>query len=295
MKRLILMTGMLISCSFLYAQSLPDTTKADATITNATVYFGYGAELNHEAKVKVGPGTRIIVINQLSTSIDVNSLQVSCPEDVTLLSQRFNVFYPVVPVVIKSKEVERWEDSIEVLQKDISRIDNNIAIEKELLSRTGALIEAALSNNGNKAVVSAEVLRLVEFYNARIERSKSNIFNYQQSIRDQNKKIELLRKKITDANNLTLSPKSKPYGQIILQVMTTKTAEIPVSLSYYTHHAGWTPVYDIRVNSKTNRVKLVYKASLMQTTGIDWKKTKLTLSTGTPNFGVAAPVLSPWH
>ncbi|MEO5564417.1 MAG: hypothetical protein ABIR18_13305, partial [Chitinophagaceae bacterium] len=28
-----------------------DTARADATITNATVYFGYGAELNHESKV----------------------------------------------------------------------------------------------------------------------------------------------------------------------------------------------------------------------------------------------------
>ena len=28
---------------------------------------------------------------------------------------------------------------------------------------------------------------------------------------------------------------------------------------------------------------------------MDWKKTKLTLSTGTPNFGVAAPILSPWY
>jgi uncharacterized protein (TIGR02231 family) len=42
-------------------------------------------------------------------------------------------------------------------------------------------------------------------------------------------------------------------------------------------------------------VKLVYKASLTQTTGIDWKKTKLTLSTGTPNFGVTAPILSSWY
>ncbi|MBK8952302.1 MAG: DUF4139 domain-containing protein [Chitinophagaceae bacterium] len=66
-------------------------------------------------------------------------------------------------------------------------------------------------------------------------------------------------------------------------------------MSYYTNNAGWTAVYDVRVNSKTNKVKLVYKASLTQTTGIDWKKTKLTLSTGTPNFGVAAPVLSPWY
>jgi len=85
----------------------------------------------------------------------------------------------------------------------------------------------------------------------------------------------------------------KPYGQIILQVLCKRSEDVPVSLSYYTRNAGWIPMYDVRVNSKTNQVKLVYKASLTQTSGIDWKKTKLTLSTGTPNFGVTAPVLSP--
>ncbi len=299
MKRLFLVAGILVSCTLLKAQTpiseTADTAKAEAAITNATVYFGYGAELTHEAKVKISAATKFIVINQLSTQIDVNSLQVSCPEDVALLSQRFSVFYPVSPVLVKSKEVEKWEDSIEVLQKNISRLNNNIEIDREILSRTGALIESAMSSNGNKAVVSAEVLRLVEFYNTKIERSKTNIFNYQQTIKEQNNKIELLRKKILEANKQVTPPKEKPYGQLILQVMTTKAAEIPVSLSYYTHNAGWTPVYDIRVNSKTNKVKLVYKASLMQTTGIDWKKTKLTLSTGTPNFGVAAPILSPWY
>lgn len=34
---------------------------------------------------------------------------------------------------------------------------------------------------------------------------------------------------------------------------------------------------------------------MSQTSGVDWKKTKLTLSTGTPNFGMAAPLLTPWY
>ncbi len=299
MRIFFLLAGIFFACTPLYAQSttgeVPDTSRADAIINNATVYFGYGAEITHEAKVKITAATRFIVINQLSTVIDVNSLQVSCPEDVTLLSQRFNVFYPKVPLVIKTKEMEKWEDSIELLQKKSGRIDNSIAIEKELLAKTGALIESALANNGNKSVLSAEVLRLVEFYNARIEKSRANIYTYQLELKDLNAQITILRKKISDAAALTRPPVSKPSGQLILQVMATRSAEIPVSISYYTHHAGWTPVYDIRVNSKTNKVKLVYKASLMQTTGIDWKKTKLTLSTGTPNFGVAAPILNPWY
>ncbi|MGZ8510769.1 MAG: DUF4139 domain-containing protein [Chitinophagaceae bacterium] len=271
-----------------------DTARVNADMSQATVYFGYGAELTHQSKVKVNTSTKSIIIDRISTSVNINSLQISCPESVALLSHRYNIFYPVAPVVIKNKEIERLEDSISLLQKEISRIDNLVAIEQEVLTKTGILIEATLNANGSKTVSSAEVLKLVEYYNAKIEKSKTNIFNYQQSNKQTYKKIEDLKKKITAMNTIQ-PPVPKPYGQLILQVICQKSEEIPVSLSYYTHNAGWTPVYDIRVNSKTNKVKLVYKASLTQTTGIDWKKTTMTLSTGTPNFGVAAPVLSPWY
>jgi uncharacterized protein (TIGR02231 family) len=291
MKKFLLISGMAIFCAVSKAQ---DTARADATINNATVYFGYGAELTHESKVKVDAGTKTIVISLLSTSADINSLQISVPEDVALLSQRYSVFYPTVPPVAKTKEVERMEDSILLVQKEIGRIDNLIVIDQEILTKTGLLIETTINTSGNKTVTSEEVLKLLEYYNAKIEKSKTNIYNHKQNINGQNIKIAEIRKRI--AAITTVTPiKQKPYGQVFLQVMCKRSGEIPVSLSYYTQYAGWTAVYDVRVNSKTNKVKLVYKASLTQTTGIDWKKTKLTLSTGTPTFGVASPVLTPWY
>ncbi len=295
MKRNFLLAGMFISCAFLktFAQN-SDTVRADATITNATVYFGYGAELTHESRVTVDAGTKVIVINMLGTTADVNSLQISVPEDVALLSQRYAVFYPPAPPVQKNKEAERIEDSIALVYKEIGRINNLISIEQEILNKTGLLIETTINTSGNKTVTSEEVLKLLEYYNNKIDKSKTNIYNHNQNIAAQNKKIEDLRNRIA---NLTPPPppRQKSYGQVYLQVICKKGGEIPVELSYYTNNAGWTAMYDVRVNSKTNKVKLVYRASLTQTTGIDWKKTKLTLSTGTPNFGVAAPVLSPWY
>jgi uncharacterized protein (TIGR02231 family) len=298
MWKLFMVTGLL----FLFhinaqsqARESADTARAEAEISTATVFFGYGAELTHEAKIRTSSGTKIIIINHLSTSIDVNSLQVSCPEEVAILSQQYNLFYPVNPLPVKSREIERMEDSVGLIEKDISRIGNRMAIEQEILTKTGLLIESTINSNGSKTVTSTEVLKLIEFYNAKIEKAKTNIFNYQEDSNLLQEKIDGLRKRIVDANNAALSPQAKPYGQLILQVICSKEGEIPVSLSYYTNNAGWTPMYDIRVNSKTNKVKLVYKASLTQTTGIDWKKTKLTLSTGTPSFGVVAPVISPWY
>lgn len=295
MKQFLLIFGAVIFFAQSKAQNpASDTARTDATITNATVYFGYGAELTHESKVKVDASTKIIVINHLSTNIDVNSLQISVPEDVALLSQRYSVFYPTVPPIAKTKEVERMEDSISLVQKEISRVDNLIVIDQEILTKTGLLIETTINTSGNKTVTSEEVLKLLEYYNGKIEKSKTNIYNHRQNINMLNVRIAEIRKRIAAITAVT-PIKQKPYGQVILQVMNKRSGEIPVSLSYYTQYAGWTAVYDVRVNSKTNKVKLVYKAALTQTTGIDWKKTKLTLSTGTPNFGVIAPVLTPWY
>jgi uncharacterized protein (TIGR02231 family) len=298
MKKILLTIGVVSFCTLTKAQSLSresaDTARADATINNATVYFGYGAELTHQSKVKVDANTKTIVISQLSTKIDVNSLQISVPEDVALLSQRYNVYYPVMPPIAKTKEVERLEDSITLVQKEIGRIDNLIVIDQEILTKTGLLIETTINTSGNKTVTGDEVLKLLEYYNNKIEKSKTSIYNHKQNITAHNIRIAEIRKRIVLITAVT-PVKQKPYGQVILQVMCKRVAEIPVDLSYYTSNAGWTAVYDVRVNSKTNKVKMVYKASLTQTSGIEWKKTKLTLSTGTPNFGVAAPVLTPWY
>jgi hypothetical protein len=57
-----------------------DTARTDAEISNATIYFGYGAELTHQSKVKLSSNTKIIVINRLGTNIDLNSLQISVPK-----------------------------------------------------------------------------------------------------------------------------------------------------------------------------------------------------------------------
>src|SRR5690349_9130330 len=139
MYKTSLLMGILLSVSLMRAQGVThnDTSRADATITHAIVYFGYGAELTHESKVKVTANTRIIVISQLSTDIDPNSLQISCPEDVALLSHRYSLFTPPATVTGKSREMIRLEDSIKLTERSVRRIENLVAIETEIITRTG--------------------------------------------------------------------------------------------------------------------------------------------------------------
>ncbi len=298
MMKYVLMMAITLSSFIAHAQQ--DTAKANATMNDATVYFGYGAELTHKAKVNITKNTKYIVIDKLSTQIDLNSLQISCPENVSLLSQQFSVFYPVAvakPIAINPVAI-KIQDSIKKANKEITILQNKIDIEQSTLAKTDKLIESTIATSGNKTNLTAEVLKLIEFNNAKIEKNKMAIFNYQQA-------IELIQEKIDNLNTrLILANKpieekgptvEKPFGRIIMQVVCRNEQEADLSMSYYTNNAGWQPIYDIRVNSKTNAIKLVYKASVIQNTGIDWAKTKLTLSTGTPNFTTTAPLLNPWY
>jgi uncharacterized protein (TIGR02231 family) len=289
-----------ITLSSFIATAQQDTAKANATMNDATVYFGYGAELTHKAKVNITKNTKYIVIDKLSTQIDLNSLQISCPENVSLLSQQFSVYYPVAIVkpIAVNPLANKIQDSIKKANKEITILQNKIDIEQSILAKTDKLIESTIATSANKTNLTAEVLKLIEFNNAKIEKNKNSIFNFQQAVELVQEKIDALNERLALADKKNTEKPDvveKPFGRIIMQVVCRNEQQADLSMSYYTNNAGWQPIYDIRVNSKTNAIKLVYKASVIQNTGIDWAKTKLTLSTGTPNFTTTAPLLNPWY
>lgn len=290
MQKLITIVIILLAAISLSAQ---DTSRADASITAATVFFGYGAELTHNAKLSVNTGTKQLVISQLSTAIDINSLQISVPENVALLSQRFLLVTPPVTVIV-NPIVKKLQDSIKLLRKEESRNRNMAAIEQETLDKTNKLIELAMKENSNRTISSDDAIKLINANTAKIEKSKTLLFKIAEDFELLEEKIVALQVKINEAEIKPLKA-LKRYGQLVLQVICNTAGEIPVALSYFTKNAGFTPLYDVRVNSKTNELKLVYKAAITQSTGIDWKQTKLTLSTSNPSWGGIAPILTPWY
>ena len=65
--------------------------------------------------------------------------------------------------------MKKIKDSIEKKQILVSVIQNNISIYEATLAATGKLIESTIATSGNKTSLTAEVLKLVEFYNTKIE------------------------------------------------------------------------------------------------------------------------------
>jgi len=81
---------------------------------------------------------------------------------------------------------------------------------------------------------------------------------------------------------------------LIIQVMNEVAGNVDFEINYLTSEASWKPFYDLRANSIGEPMEMMYKAEVVQSTGIDWKKVKLTLSSGNPNQNNQAPTVNPW-
>ncbi|HEX7870593.1 MAG TPA: DUF4139 domain-containing protein, partial [Chryseobacterium sp.] len=101
--------------------------------------------------------------------------------------------------------------------------------------------------------------------------------------------------KLNDKLEIDTSKEEKTSsGKLIVQVMNNVAGAVPLEISYLTNNAAWTPFYDLRTESVSAPINMMYKAQVVQNTGIDWKKVKLTLSSGFPNQNNQAPMLSSW-
>jgi len=293
MKRLIL-TAVLLYTGSLFAQK-KDTVYANANLTNATVYFGYGADLKHTSKANLAAGLQQLIINNVSLYPDMNTIQISCPENVTILSYTHRI-YSKPPVVVPPPTYQKSYDSIKNYQKQIKVFTNDQTIKNDMIVRITKLVENNFTTPDKKNISSDELVKLTTYYTDKISLLNQQVFDLEEKVNNLNELIAAIEERI---NQLTLENKPieqpKPFGQLILQVMSKTAGPVDVDFNYFTRNAGWVPTYDIRVKTIDNSFKLVYKAMVSQTTGLNWNGVKLNLSTSNPNQGNTIPVLSPLY
>lgn len=259
-------------------------------LTHANVYFGYGAELNHTAKATLEKGTQEITFENISTTLDQNSVQISVPENVVLLSYRFNP--RTIVSTTANPSIKRMEDSIKLLNKLIVITNNEATLTTEMLDKTSRLIET-YSNGGNKNLTTTDLIKLLDFYTGKIQSYRTTLFSIQARREEYNALVYDINNRLYVARSENGGNASKVVGEMVLQLMAQNATTADVGISYFTQNAGWIPTYDMRVESVNNTFKLGYKASINQTTGLDWKQVKLTLSTSNPNQGNTYPTLNP--
>ena len=284
MKKIYFLFALLFS-SFSFAQKPIFTT---AKVKSATVYFN-AAEISQTTNVNLPLGTSEIVIKNVAVDLNENSVQIGAPASVTVLSVQFtNDYVSEYEIDLKSPALKRVKDSIVLVQKEILKVVNAKNAENKTLTLLDKNQQVSGVNSGLNVM---ELMKMVDYYKAK----QTEIANTINSLTGKEQKLNETLQKLNNKLEVDTSKEEKTSsGKLIVQVMNNLAGAVPLDITYLSNNASWTPFYDLRTESVTAPINMMYKAQVIQNTGIDWKKVKLTLSSGIPNQNNEAPLLSSW-
>ncbi|MDL2302930.1 DUF4139 domain-containing protein [Dysgonomonas sp. OttesenSCG-928-D17] len=282
--RLLIITAALALCLNSFAQ---EKKTIKSKLNDATVFF-QGAELLHTATATLVKGDNEIYIEGLSPNIDKNSLKIKTTNGVIVSAYEFSVDY-LTEGKSSNTIAKKLTDSIDIYQKKLDQVKTEIKITANLIDLLQQGTEKNVSGS-DKGMGIDELMKTMDYY-----KSKSlDLYNVQtanEKKRDEcSGAISRLRKQL-DQESLK---NNKTSGIIKLALSAPVAANCNFTISYYTTAAGWTPYYDINIASTDKPIKIAAKSKVRQTTGLDWERVKLTLSSAVPSNGKVAPLFNAW-
>ncbi|PPQ70045.1 hypothetical protein CVT26_013369 [Gymnopilus dilepis] len=157
-----------------------------------------------------------------------------------------------------------------------------------------------------KSLASLEgYITSVKAENLDASKLKETVHHYESTAEELDEKVselELELQKIEDAIIEETKDSTGPeYNEKLnlkatISIFADVEGEVEIALVYGVKNASWVAGYDLRVDMQTKDkpVTLIYKGSITQSTGEDWKDVPLTLETAAPTFGLSVPTLNPW-
>ena len=259
-----------------------------AKVKAATVYFN-AAEISQTTSVTIPIGTSEIVIKNVANDLNESSVQIGAPSTLTVLSVQFtNDYISEYEIDDKSPAIKKVRDSIKLVQKEILKVANAKNSEAKTLELLDKNQQVAGINSGLNVL---ELMKMVDYYKAKRTELSNNINTFSEKEVKLNETLQKLNNKLEID---TSKEEKSSSGKLIVQVMNELAGNVPLEISYLSNSATWNPFYDLRVENVKDPINMLYKAQVIQNTGIDWKKVKLTLSSGNPNQNNKAPLLSSW-
>jgi len=278
------MKRILITLLFPLSVFAQQQIKTKATLESVTVYNN-GAQLMHHGSVRLPSGTSEIVVNNISGRVNESSIQVSVSAGVTILAVQFNRDF--LNTDAANPEVKILNDSIKIVNTELTKTKNAKTVEEQTL----VLLDENRKSGGTSTGTNvAELIKLAEYYRSKSNEIRNTLMAISITEEKQTRKLGALQQQLAELRN---NP-NQQLGQLVLQLMAKENVNANYNITYVTTNANWLASYDIKAINTSSPLGIVYKGAITQNTGLDWKKVKLSLSTGNPNYNITAPNLNPW-
>jgi uncharacterized protein (TIGR02231 family) len=265
--------------SSLIAQS--SIKKIDSKITDVLV-FQHGAQITESGSIAIKEGENQFKFTGISQSMDPNSIQVEGNSNYTILSVRYQQSYNTEE---SNSRLKLTQDSLRACQMKLSELNGYV----DVINQEKYMLEANRSIKGENAIILMEDLKeMADFYRLRYTELNLRAIELQQQILDKQNECN----KINNRINILMSGSN---SEIIVTLLGESSINSNLKVRYIVPNAGWYPIYDLRAKDINSPIEFAYRAKVYQSSGKDWDKVNLTLSTGNPNAGGQAPSLAPWY
>ena len=249
----------------------------------AVTVFQRGAKSTRVTETNLSKGFYQLVLTELPSGLDANSIQIRGKGNVTMLGIKFQRNY--LSQSNQPKLLIQIQDSIDILEYQLKVVLNQ---HKALTKEYDLLLNNKSMGGKDQTLTANQLEAMADFYGQRIESiGKKQI--------DQDQKKKELQNEINRLKS-QLSEKSKYYrdhtGEILVDVEASTYTKLELEVDYLIHNAGWIPLYDARLDD--NKLQLSHKANVYQTSGEDWNQVKLQISNGNPNLRGTKPQLYSW-
>jgi uncharacterized protein (TIGR02231 family) len=257
----------------LFAQN---SLNVNADIQHVTVFLDK-SQIDGVIKTNVGAGTTKIVVENVASTTDPNSIQVGGKGDITILGVKFSQNF------LRKGKVNPIEDSLKLSKNEIETLSMLIKVAEN--ERTMLMANANIKTE--KDGISAEELKeMGDFFRTKLTEIGTRQLQLEKQLFAAREREKRLNQQLAEQ-----AKRNQSQGEIIISVQAKNPTSIELNLSYIANNAGWSPIYDLRTKDIRSAMSLAYRANVYQNTGIDWKNVKLTLSTSNPSQGGIKPEL----
>lgn len=262
----------------------------DTSPTSVTV-FPDRARVTRTGHVKLEPGIQKLGIGNLPLALIPDSVRASgrgaARARLLGVSTRLENFFETPAEA--ARELEQTIQSTEDADADLAARAAVLEKEQKYLEGLAAQSEMFARGLALRNRTPEEQGTIFAFIRERMEAGQTELLKISRERREIAKTLDRLRR---DLRNLqSARPKQRYVATVELDVSVA--GEFDLELTYVVNHAGWQPLYDLRLSGST--LDATYLAQVAQNTGEDWPDVALTLSTAQPALSLEVPELDPWY
>ncbi|MBM3267966.1 MAG: mucoidy inhibitor MuiA family protein, partial [Candidatus Sericytochromatia bacterium] len=269
------------------APAVPTSQVAGVTV------FPDRARVTRKLRMEVKPGARQAVFGALPADLDSESLRASGQGTALAAISGLEVRTVQLgaPPEGRTRDLERRIRGLDDQDRDLAaEIESHRLAQQALraaLANAGRVLGTALATGsfdprqwlGPASLVSREDARLAKL-----------ILAAQRKQRELAGERDLLKRQLASLRGF--QAKTAKAAVVFLDV--TRAGRLDVTLTYDVPRAAWAPACDVTLGGDLGQARLAYHAKVTQQTGEDWQDTRVTLSSGRPDLGAAAPDLEEW-